>query len=516
MANIVFINVLSRMNHAVGHLMGALREAGHQTHTIRFKRQDHVFLDDHEGAKSHDFGHVSHKHYVVRDRDLVKQEYAAWKKVLPREKAFLIERLKELNPDAIGITSLSHSMNLAREVIDFLREHFNVPFLMGGSGSITEPELAISFSDLVCTGEGEQVIVDIADRLDLKRDLSGIAGTLYRLPDGEIQRNGKAPLTDLSTLVMPVYDPGFYTYINGYYFEKNVSHNHRTDDHSFTIMTQRGCPFSCSFCIESFLQNEFGKKEHLRRVSPDRAIAELKYAKDVLGFTEITFWDDVFPINPEWLNEFLPKYKTEIGLPFFCYTYPSTTKPDILAKLKDAGCTFIGMGIQSGSERILVEAFDRKVKQSIVLQSVNYLVESGIERITVDLIPKTPYDREEDLYKTLLLMLEIPRALLPSGLNELILFPNYLIHERVREKNLIGSSEPLTEDIYLFYLKLMVMTRLEYDRTFILECYQDPDIRTDHNKLNRYLMSMEEIRENKMHTRKFPVIDKQVSVLGDH
>ena len=78
-------------------------------------------------------------------------------------------------------------------------------------------------------------------------------------------------------------------------------------------MTQRGCPYSCSFCIESVYQDKCGKKDSLRRRSVDVVIEELVQAKRQLGITAVMFYDDVFTVNPKWLREFAPRYKAEVG-----------------------------------------------------------------------------------------------------------------------------------------------------------------------------------------------------------
>lgn len=492
MSRIVFINVLSRMTMAAGHLMGALKQHGHETHTINFKRQESRRPDEEANDPLYEPGKYPLRSYGIEQQQVFLQNIAGWKKISQLEFNNLLTRLNELQPDAIGITCLTHGIALAEEITGFIKQHFDVPVLLGGVGTITEPEYAIQFADLICTGEGEQVILDIAERLDNKQDLSGIIGTHYRRPDGTIEKNPKAPLPVLADIPVPVYDPSHYTFINGFKLEREVPHNHRQVDKSYPMMTQRGCPFSCTFCIESLLQKEFGKKEHLRRTSIDRALAELHYAKN-LGFDYIAFWDDVFLINPDWLAEFLPRYKEEIGLPFFCYTYPSTTKPHLLKLIKDAGCNSIGMGIQSGSKRILNDVYDRKTKRDQVIEACNYLVESGIKTASVDFIPRTAFDIEEDLEATLDLLLEIPAQLAPSFYNELTIYPNYPIHEKMKAANIVASSSTLSEDDYNYYFKLMAITRTEKtSKETIRQIRSNPYYRENHNRLNQYLPTDDE------------------------
>src|SRR5262249_58223505 len=81
----------------------------------------------------------------------------------------------------------------------------------------------------------------------------------------------------------------------------------------YIIMTTRGCPFSCSFCIESGYQDMFGKKNHLRRRSVDVVIKELVEARKRLSFNSVLFYDDVFTTYPRCLKEFAKRYKDDAG-----------------------------------------------------------------------------------------------------------------------------------------------------------------------------------------------------------
>src|SRR6202022_2902388 len=87
----------------------------------------------------------------------------------------------------------------------------------------------------------------------------------------------------------------------------------------------------------------------------DGVIEELVRAKEKLAIKAVTFYDDVFTTHPKWLREFAPRYKQEVGLPFWCYTYPRTTRKEEIAMLKDAGLVAITIGIQSGSSTVLKE-----------------------------------------------------------------------------------------------------------------------------------------------------------------
>ena len=83
-------------------------------------------------------------------------------------------------------------------------------------------------------------------------------------------------------------------------------------------------------------------------------------------------------------------------MPFWCYSYPTTHNRELLDKLKDAGCVAITMGVQSGSERVLKEHFNRPTKSDRVIAAAEEIVEAGITGF-YDLITRVDFETVEDL-----------------------------------------------------------------------------------------------------------------------
>ncbi|TNF32879.1 MAG: B12-binding domain-containing radical SAM protein [Gammaproteobacteria bacterium] len=486
MANIAIIRLLYGMTIAPAQLAGEILAAGHNPLIIFFKRME-MLPPEHE----HDPGLVSSDipmtTYIVNQQGVQDIRMSLRKTTKAHELRHLVTRLKEFQPDVIGISCLSDAMSLASEVTSHLRLHFDAPIIWGGTGPTLEAERAIADADLVCVGEGEEVLHDIGARLDNKQSLEGIAGTWFRQRDGSVQKNPKRPVSDLDTIAVPQWDPRYYTYIAGLKFERHFIPNQELGDKSYQIMTQRGCPFSCSFCVESWYQDEFGKKGSLRRMSPDKALRELKFAKEQLGYKTVTFMDDVFTVNPRWLKEFLPRYKKEIGLPFFCYTYPTTHNREILAMLNDAGCHAIAMGVQSGSQRLLTEFFNRPTHYERIIEAAREIAESGIPAASFDMIPRTVFDREEDLRETFELLLQIPKMLDSSFYAQMAYFPGYDLTQKAQDTSLLATSEKLPESTYHYYFKLFNLTRTSMPVEQIRAIANDPAYRDNHNLLNPLL-----------------------------
>ena len=112
---------------------------------------------------------------------------------------------------------------------------------------------------------------------------------------GQIIKNPARPLVDLEKIAIPDFDPAHAVHIN----DDQIHHAFYplVIGTEYPIMTQRGCPFSCSFCVESVYQDMFGKKNSLRRRSVDVVIQELVEAKRKFRIRQVMFWDDVFTVN---------------------------------------------------------------------------------------------------------------------------------------------------------------------------------------------------------------------------
>ena len=110
----------------------------------------------------------------------------------------------------------------------------------------------------------------------------------------------------------------------------------------------------------------------------------------------VSFVDDVFTFSKSWLEEFIPKYKSNIDIPFFCSVHPLAVTREKALLLKDGGCCLVTMGVQSGSERIRREVFKRQTDNDKIAESVFHIKNAGI-KISVDNIFGAPSETEQDL-----------------------------------------------------------------------------------------------------------------------
>lgn len=456
MARVALIKPFTGLNLGVSQLSGELQRAGHDSRIIYFKDFLVVPADQVSNYLVTDYALTL---VGARGRELVWNCYSPFSE---REYELLFQVLDEFQPDLIGFSLTSLTMKPAAEVTARVKRRFpGVPVIWGGAGPTLEVDWSLAHADMVCTGEGEELIVALADRIDAGADYGDLPDLALRRADGQIVRNPNRPLLDLEKIAMPDFAPQRTLHIGDDTLRRDVFPIFFVGK-QYPIMTQRGCPFSCSFCIESVYQDMFGKKGSLRRRSVDVVIEELVQAKRTLGIRQVMFYDDVFTVNPRWLREFAPRYKREVGLPFWCYTYPTTTRKEDILLLQDAGMRSMTMGIQSGSESML-QNFNRPVAQQKAIEAARVLAECGVEAY-FDLITKVHFEKEEHCRETFNFLLDFPREMRSVGFGCMVSFPKYGYTEKVEDE---GVKLSVSERDYQYYHKLYLLTRTTLPRRVI-------------------------------------------------
>jgi radical SAM superfamily enzyme YgiQ (UPF0313 family) len=488
MARVAIIKLFTGLNLAPAQLSGELVRAGHASKVIYFKDYEDHSLEE---SKKYEVAEFSGLLFSVDGREVIWNCYTPF---TDYELDILINELREFGPDLIGFSLYSGIVKENALVTRKIREHFNVPIIWGGAAPTLEPELCIPHADIVCINEGEEVIVELANKIDAGLPWDDIEGTWVKAADGTVIKHKNRPNIPLNDVAIPDWRPGNYVHIDKERarrgrFPRNLGKE-------YPIMTQRGCPFSCSFCIESRYQELFGKKDSLRRRDIDVVLEELRWAKENLDIGTILFYDDVFTVNPKWLKEFLPRYKAEIGLPFWCYTYPTTHNLELLKSLKDAGCISITMGVQSGSERILRDYYNRPTKTTRVIEAGREIVAAGLIGF-FDLITMSEFDREEDLRETFDFLVEFPKELKCLAFGEMISFPTYsysVMSEEnqaaIKDPNTLAiatSSEQPSREVYDYYHRLYRLTRTQLPVELIKEIGESIEYRQNPALIDPYL-----------------------------
>jgi len=279
-----------------------------------------------------------------------------------------VKDIKRFNPDIVGLSILTPSVPWALNAVKRIKKETTALTVLGGIHAITTPEIINEEGvDIVCLGEGESCMEELCSALDRGLDYTAIEG-LWVKKDGLIHHNAKlSTLEDIEALPYP--DRALY---NKYaYF-----HNSRF----LRLLISRGCPFSCTFCYNPVLREQFGGKGYLRRLSPESAIAfiENMINNHPRPVRHLYFADEVLWTNNIWLREFLTLYKKKINLPFTAaFRFGPIEEKDIQL-MADAGAWAMGVSAETGDEQQRINLLGKHVSNDHIIEVTGWLRKYGI------------------------------------------------------------------------------------------------------------------------------------------
>ena len=150
--------------------------------------------------------------------------------------------------------------------------------------------------------------------------------------------------------------------------------------------------------------------------------------------------------------------------------------------LLDAGLKLVQLGIQSGSQRILDEVFDRKIKvtktREVVRQIVPYYKTHGMI-LLLDFIIDNPYETRNDIIQTYEYLTNLPPHV-RVNIFCLAFFPGTPIYNKALKD---GFIEPYNEKTLRFFDKVNIITYQNNYETFLILLFQ---FLRRHPRLRRY------------------------------
>jgi anaerobic magnesium-protoporphyrin IX monomethyl ester cyclase len=116
-----------------------------------------------------------------------------------------------------------------------------------------------------------------------------------------------------------------------------------------TIITNRGCPFHCIYCLANAVA---GTKNRYRSVA--NVIAELKDCVEKRGIRSFLFRSDLFTQNKKWVKELCQAILDEkLDIEWACNSRVDTITLDVAKAMRAAGCWIVAFGVESGDDEAL-------------------------------------------------------------------------------------------------------------------------------------------------------------------
>ncbi len=344
------------------------------------------------------------------------------------------------NSQLIGISSYASTAHRASKIIKFLKKQFDIPIIYGGVHPTISPQNAIKQTNLICIGEGEQAIVELATALEKEKSIDKIKNLWIRENDKTIKNPVRNLIDSIDSLPFPDYNIE-----NHYLLEKGKLRQFQEKDLAGQVffLTGRGCPYGCDYCSNS-LFNELYKgkrKKILRWHSPEYIIKGILYLRKkfpTLSYFDIR--DDTFSLRPlKDIKKFCQLYKKHIQMRFKCLADPKTITKEKISLLTNAGCTDIIIGIQ-GSENTNKTIYHRAQTDADVHKAAQILKHFPQLAVMYDVITCNPYESSENILSLINLIQQLPRPFFLS-VNNLVFFPGTKLYDRAKADNTIKTAK---------------------------------------------------------------------------
>jgi anaerobic magnesium-protoporphyrin IX monomethyl ester cyclase len=255
--------------------------------------------------------------------------------------------------DAVGITMMSSDKDRVKSLVQSLKT-LGKPIVLGGVHPSSFPEDALDVADYVVVGEGYEPLYEWCHDPG-KTDIPNL---WVRHHNGRITRNDIRPaLADIDSLPYPDYGPE-----NHFIAEKGRLKPltrkliRKYMGRYYSVFTSHGCPFECSYCINSRYKHLGQGYDCFRYHSVEYVIGELKYALALSPDLQyVSIPDDGFIFHDEdYIDAFAEAYRREIRLPFAVMgIIPSYLTQKKLDCLVNAGMLRTRTGFQSASPATL-------------------------------------------------------------------------------------------------------------------------------------------------------------------
>lgn len=259
----------------------------------------------------------------------------------------LMSKLQEESPAMIVLDTSTPSIHsdlaVSREIAVILPEASL--FLVGTHVSALPAEVLLSAPYItgIAVGEYDFTVPEIADALQSKNDLLQVSGLWLNTPDKPFFTGERESISDLDSLPMLVDVYRKHLKPENYFFAA-------ARYPSVMIITSRGCPFKCSYCVWPQVLH----RGAYRSRSAQNVVEEfIKVQECFPQVQEIVFEDDTFSVDSTRVAE-VSEALIAAGnrLPWTANTRANLSL-EAMREMRKAGCRMIIVGYESGSQAIL-------------------------------------------------------------------------------------------------------------------------------------------------------------------
>jgi len=336
-------------------------------------------------------------------------------------------------PDIVGFTCMTDTRDGVLKTAALAKKaNLNSVVVLGGiHASIMSEQLLSNYSqiDIIAHCEGERTFCNLLKEYlgNSKPNLHKVTGISFREDDNIIKTPSTPLIDNLDEIPFPDYgdfnlnDYSTYFYCGPYTKQVN----------GYSISTSRGCPYYCNYCSVA------GRYGQWRKRSPGNIVDEMEGAKNERGIKYFQFVDDCFTVSKERIIHLSQEIiDRRLNIKWWAQTRVETLDYDMLVAMKDAGCMFLQLGVESGSPRIL-KAMNKRTDLNRVAQVFNQAKNVGMAT-NMNILIGMPGETKETIAETINFIKKVKPSRVLCSL--LLLYPGTGVYDYAVKKGFIADS----------------------------------------------------------------------------
>lgn len=248
--------------------------------------------------------------------------------------------------DVVCTGALSANYNQVKDIVLAAKGARPGIITVAGGGVVSSEPLVVMEglgADIGVIGEGDHTICELAEALEQGSDLMDVDGLVFWKEGRLLATRPRKEAVDLAAIPWPDYDGfGFADYLD-------TIANFPSIGRYVQMIGSRSCPYDCTFCY-----HPVGKKYRQRDL--DDLFAEMDDLLPRFRVDYLSISDEIFSLDRNRTNEFCRRMKERVakyGIGWDIQIRVDHVDRELLALLKDAGCSCISYGLESADNTVL-------------------------------------------------------------------------------------------------------------------------------------------------------------------
>jgi anaerobic magnesium-protoporphyrin IX monomethyl ester cyclase len=326
---------------------------------------------------------------------------AVLKRITPQ---YIDRVIAERGITVVGIGCMTCELPQALEQAARLKQvHPGLRIVFGGAHPSGDPEecLRSGVVDYVIVGEGEMPLLQLLNALREGRESAPIRG-VWKMHDGCVVPGGSAEAPDVGKLPRPAYE---MLNLEQYYRLDSPWHFLRSR-RALQFITQRGCPYQCSYCHEIHTKK-------FRGIPAEVVLDQMEWLVREHRVREFMIVDDIFNFDlgrAKAICRGIVLRGLDIYLQFPNGVRGDCFDEELVALMKQAGTHYMAIAIETVSHK-----FQKLVRKNLKIdkarQTIEWARKYGIEVCGFFMIG-FPGETRDEVQATLDYALEAPLDLL--------------------------------------------------------------------------------------------------------